>query len=493
MKIDNVMTYIILLAIGTPLGYYMVTQSFRELESAEMEVKLVYAFLLFGFLVLFLCFAGYYHMGLYLVRVMRRWRLRRNHPKEPWLWRPEWKEKLIPNETSSSLLAWAWIAVGGFILYVTVINLPSRSNFLIAGFLAAAVVMGIGLIALADRRKYRRSHCLLDTLPGHVGGDFRARVISRLPSTPAGGITATIGCVHVYDTASGRYAEEREDVIWVGSSHIAMDAASQLGDRRWEIPIAFTIPTGLPSSTARFTPDRYIWKLGLQGDTPGINYDIEFEVPVFDTTEPPPLISTVRPADGATFQSKDTRTAERELQAIVDTFHLGPVDEPDGQIRIERIEDRLVMRKPPPQTITGIVFCMAMVAGGFVWIVESSIGLGFSAGHGLGFLMIFIFGCSAVWHAAADYSVNIGPTETRIRKSICGIPRERIFQNETIVRIQVYEDNILANVPFTVRNRHAIAMGTQKGNCTLFRKINGRREAEWYAQYIRSCLGLKDY
>jgi hypothetical protein len=228
------------------------------------------------------------------------------HPREPWLWRPDWASGRIVSggpPIGLTIIAVIWNALTWKLAVVPLLRvILERKWYLLVDHIVPAVFLALGLlIALVAVRemarwlRFRRVTFRLETLPGVIGGRVRGWIESR-GALPAGAEAAiSISCTRVTSTGSGKSRRTNRQIIW--QEKRAAHNASPLADAL-SIPVDFSIPPGLPQSSMSSIPPFHVWELRVRAGMGRTDLHAEFEIPVFDTgarrerslAEPPALV-----------------------------------------------------------------------------------------------------------------------------------------------------------------------------------------------------------
>jgi hypothetical protein len=200
---------------------------------------------------------------------------------KPWLARKEWAERRI----------YRIDGLRGYTIVLLIVSLGLPA--LAAVFLATDVdtrVMG-GVCALGTGiaiarwfldRRFGTPVCMLETLPGVIGGKFKATVEARLPRI-SDAVTVTLSHV-VYD--------DGYTTIWKTSYEVPGSTLAHDVDGRVSIPVCVAIPTrpGMPHVpiTRSYWMDYGEWHLTLSATMPLKNFSVTFPVPVFATGDTTP-------------------------------------------------------------------------------------------------------------------------------------------------------------------------------------------------------------
>lgn len=215
------------------------------------------------------------------------------HPASPWLWRPDWASGRIVDSGRVTMFT-AWV----FAAFWNLISLPT-------GFLGvrAAVqegkpeallallfpLVGIGLVGWAVHatlryRKYGVSRLELSTIPGAIG-----RTLTGMVRAPAGmqadsGFEVTLTCVRRVRTRSGKNTSTSESVLWQDERVVSGEPSRGAAAMETHIPVAFRLPPDAQPCDDTDSNNRVLWRLRLSASVPGVDYEAQFEVPVFRTS-----------------------------------------------------------------------------------------------------------------------------------------------------------------------------------------------------------------
>ncbi len=86
-----------------------------------------------------------------------------------------------------------------------------------------------------------------------------------------------LSSVHRYRSGSGKNRSTHQDVLWQKSYRVALDRSGP------GIPIAFQVPYDCEPTDDGDSDNQRIWKLEVKAEVLGVDYHVEFEVPVFRT------------------------------------------------------------------------------------------------------------------------------------------------------------------------------------------------------------------
>ncbi len=207
-------------------------------------------------------------------------------PDRPWLWRDDWKQGVIESTANQKLMfigifsmLWSIVAFPiAFLMFSDAEDKPWWTVLLVMIF----PTIGVGLIAyfihlLLRSKKFGASTLRLGHTPGVIGGKLTGVVMAPNKIFDAKSIKTKLVCLQSVKSGDNT----REEVLWEDSRLLKQTLSSEeVG--RVGVPIVFTIPSSCMSTSEE---DRITWKLRVQAKTAGINYNEEFEVPVFRTED----------------------------------------------------------------------------------------------------------------------------------------------------------------------------------------------------------------
>lgn len=212
-------------------------------------------------------------------------------PDKPWLARDDWASGVIRAGTRGA--AWVitffalfWNAVS----WTVVSSLWSQARQSGPGiwFSLLFPLVGLFLLAWAVRlwiavRRYGGAELTLASTPGVLGGRLAGAV--RLPNAAEGAETyrLTLRCIEV--DRRGKHATER--VLWE-EEQVLLAEALPARDEGAIVPVLFAPPHDMPASQTPCAGGDVVWRLKAQAQRPGLDMDLDFEVPVFRTAESRP-------------------------------------------------------------------------------------------------------------------------------------------------------------------------------------------------------------
>jgi hypothetical protein len=229
--------------------------------------------------------------------------LRDEHPGEPWMVRPEWHdsrfEEEAPRDAGIMWMAIIWNLIAWPIAFAAIRQEllspePDRAVVMVLLFPLMGVVLGgVALRQFLRRRKFGRTVLQLDTMPVPLGGSLRARFETNIPARdpPPEGFHVMLSCyrrkVVQSSSSSGSSTSVELKLCWRDEKRmrgIPFDAGTRLA-----VPVSFDVPHDQPQSTAERTGNRILWRIEVEAEVPGVNFQSQVEIPVFDLEQSAPL------------------------------------------------------------------------------------------------------------------------------------------------------------------------------------------------------------
>jgi hypothetical protein len=211
-------------------------------------------------------------------------------PDQPWLWRPEWSTRRIPDRRGATpVVLWAvsifWNVVTIPVGFVLIKQWMTQPNPILLVFLLFPLV-GVGLIIGAiyttlRRLKFGQSICTIDRVPIVPGDSFHGEIEMRGDAVPEGGYRLLLICVHRVTTGSGKNQSTRETPLWQAENRITAASVMRLATGGVRIPFTLTVPSEARATDLRKSRDQIVWRLDASAEMPGIDFAASFELPVF--------------------------------------------------------------------------------------------------------------------------------------------------------------------------------------------------------------------
>ncbi len=214
-------------------------------------------------------------------------RLKRRHPDEPWLWKPEWHMPVL----RSSLGMFAVVA-GTILGWINLVTLPLWPALgpawqadgvfkwiLTAMLLAVVVASGYCLRTLLRARKFGRSRLELDKLPLVPGESVVTRLYIPRALPMSAELKIKLACSRKVTTGSGKQRRTDTTVVW--NREIVLRGPFAPYE-----PVAtkWTLPADAAQTELGDPDNGHTWELTAEADIPGVDLKLEFELPVFGTS-----------------------------------------------------------------------------------------------------------------------------------------------------------------------------------------------------------------
>jgi hypothetical protein len=226
--------------------------------------------------------------------VIARWvetaQRRRQYPREPWLWRRDWAERTLSDESYAGTgCLWTFAAVWiAFTLPLALLFRTLRDRDPKFGFAVVLPFLGLLLVAIAlyqtvRRLRYGTTICRIERVPIPMGGTLRGEIDLRLREVPASGFEMRLACVRRTESGSSRNRSTHETILWQNEQTVMHGATP--GPRGLRVPFRFDIPREGESANLQDPNDTINWRLDVSAKVPGIDLAARFDLPVFRVAE----------------------------------------------------------------------------------------------------------------------------------------------------------------------------------------------------------------
>lgn len=275
-------------AVGVLAGYEAVVRFLQAQRDTESFVPLVIGAVIFGGAGFVMMAVAVYNLrhGDEIPEVQRR------YPNQPWMWRKEWAEGRISDNSKLGVLGiWVFALIwSGFSVPLAWVILRDEAPNKGVYFVLIFPIIGVGLLAAAVYQtlrylKYGNSWFVLSTVPGVIGRHLRGSIQTRFRQAP-GQVSVRLSAIRCVTTGSGKSRSTTETIKWQDGAEIA-GVSLPIGMKGIEIPVSFEIPADAPESDDRDSDNRLVWRLEASADVPGVDYSASFDVPVFSTGAAP--------------------------------------------------------------------------------------------------------------------------------------------------------------------------------------------------------------
>ncbi len=282
---------------------------------------------LLGFKSIFLFVFGGIGLGLiiFILRAPKEKDL--NSPEfqnKPWLANDGWQTPSIKSSSKNSMyFSWGFAAVWNLISaplpFVIFSEVTDKANMLaLVGLLFPLI--GIWLIAwaglrTAEWRRFGAAPVRMDPFPGSIGGHVGGTIDVNLPFDSAAQFSITLTSIHSYMSGSGKERSRRESAKWQ-DSQVAHVNSGPAGSR---LSFRFDVPEDLSESAADKREDSYhLWRLNVVAELDGVNFDRDYEIPVYQTATQSASLSEVSIREA---KSAQEQINVGEIEQLVNLTH----------------------------------------------------------------------------------------------------------------------------------------------------------------------------
>ncbi len=264
--------------------------------------------------------------------------LRATNPDKPWLWRKDWADaRVYGGSPRTNITVWVFTAIWDFICgFLTFGILPKllqggdpRALIVLIFPIAGLFITGFAIRGTLRIRRYGRTSFWCDTVPFCPGGHVKGVIHLKLPIATPHGIDLRLSCKRRIVTGSGKNQSVNEIVLWQDDRNIpAQSVMHGLSDA--EIPVDFVIPPDIYETNDDNPSDRIYWQLRAKADVPGVDFDDNYELPVFRTSASaaaavqPPAFSTSASGAAAQTQAEAPAPAPASTHVVYSDDGQGP-------------------------------------------------------------------------------------------------------------------------------------------------------------------------
>lgn len=215
---------------------------------------------------------------------------------KPWLRDERWAARVLTYENNPPgwpILILAYLFFGGLLSLLIAVALGLIDDVAtdwgtrFAGFAVGGALLWVlgGLTSLKIRHlRFGKSVCRLITLPGVIGGWFKADIVCSLPTG-----TAPLVVRLTNFEGSGRGGG---NVLWRLQKHVQAPPSPLPGSGRSLVAVRLHIPRHPlqvpdPLESSFWTWSTYYWVLEIEKKCPGVNFFASFRVPIYDVPNAP--------------------------------------------------------------------------------------------------------------------------------------------------------------------------------------------------------------
>jgi len=216
---------------------------------------------------------------------------RAQFPGQPWKWKKKWLAPTIEQNAGSTAAA-MWF----FAIFWNAISVPAtwivahdRHAPKAANLVYLFPLVGLGLLAnaiyqTARWRKFGRTRFVPSTMPGAIGGYLGGVIEVPARVLPEADARLALKCIRRVTSGSGKSRSTTENVLWEHEERIARDKwVTGMGGT--QVPVLFFIPPECTGTDDSDSNNEVAWRLSADAAVSGVDFSVQFDVPVFATGE----------------------------------------------------------------------------------------------------------------------------------------------------------------------------------------------------------------
>ena len=403
--------------------------------------------------------------------------LEASHPDRPWLWRPDWASgRIIDSSRVTMFTAWLFAAFWNLVSFPTGflgVRAAIQEGKPAALLALLFPLVGIGLVVWAVRatlryRKYGVSRLELSTIPGVIGRTLTGMVRAPASMQPAEGFQVILSCVRRVRTRSGKNSSTSESILWQDERLVPGEPSRTAAAMETHIPVAFRLPADAEPCDDADSTNRVLWRLRLAATVPGVDYEAQFEVPVFRTS-----------ASGQPLSAEEERITQDPLAG---SNYEQPADSRIAVTSNRRGTEVLFPAARNPGAATSLTLFLLLWLGCIALQLYFRAPLIFPIVTGL-FGLLIVIGVLDLWLTVSRVTVNAGTLTWASGYLVPG--RERTLHASEVADVitstgmqagtTVYYDVMVVR-----KNGKKIKVGSS---------LRNKREADWLAGTIKKALG----
>jgi hypothetical protein len=412
-------------------------------------------------------------------------------PLSPWLWRTDWAARRAEslNKKNAAFL-WVCAVICNLVTLPFLLGMAQQFErirnpavFVLLGFnLIGAILIVNAVRATIRRRRFGDTYFEFNSLPFSAGERVGGRIHLKFDTRAEHGIDLRLSCVRKIVTGSGDHSTTNQIVLWQADQNVPAGALAP-GPLGRCIPVDFSIPAESAITNHDNPGDQVLWLLHAQADVPGVDYQDDFEIPVFLSA---PSAETASGSGFSAFSGTNSSGF-----ATTRSGDSGEVAQPAHTKVVVGMGSGGTEFYFPPFRNPGralILLMVTLVWSGVVYLIYQN--------HAPVFFLI-AFGFCGLLLIAGTLHVTLGSARITVRSGeilsrtgIFGLGRSRRVQASDVVSIlpvvSVQQGSSSGNA------LHAIRMRLKDGRkITLADEINSRQEARWVVAQIEALAGLK--
>lgn len=403
------------------------------------------------------------------------------HPDEPWLWKPGAESKRISSKAGwLTVGAWGiailWNAISSPLLFFLPEEVQKGNTIALIGLifpLAGSALLIIAIRATLQQRKFGRSYFSLETLPGVVGGHLRGDLVIVGPLVAMEGMDVSLNCIRSTTKRRGGERRTERDTIWRVFKRLEA-RSTRFGEEETHLPIDFQIPYECRSCDDSDSDDSVSWELEVRASVPGVDLNLDFDVPVYKTAESDPSVG----------QSAEAIAAEREVVESQEPPQPGKIREETD----EKGHPCLVCSCWPGfgagvALLVGTVVCASVTVHAVIEMTRGDLSwTPFLLGFGLGFVVTALIFASFL----GSFRISVNREGITIMRNYVLFRSTRTMARDQITRIEYKHSAKSGNTKY-----YAVHVVSSAGVKTkMAGMLKGETSAKWLKRWAERELGI---
>jgi len=400
--------------------------------------------------------------------------------EKPWLANDDWQSRVVKSNSKSAMyFAWGfavfWNLISSYLPFVIYEEVTVKGNMAALIGLMFPLV-GIGLLTWAMRRtfEWRRFGAApveLDPFPGSIGGHVGGTIDINLPYDSTAQFSLTLTNLHSYVSGTGKNRSRKESAEWQ-DTQVAHVTSGSKGSR---LSFRFDVPEELSESAADKREDAYyLWRLNVKADLEGADFDRDYEIPVYATSEQSKHLSE--------FSIRQAKTEQRQIDAGAIEKLINLTHDATGKSMV------FPMGRNLASGFGGMLFGSIFAGAG--WFLIASEGQWFMGAifGGVGSL-IFI---SGLYYIFNSLEVEQNGSDIRTTRRILGIPvKQKVMRRAEFVRFKKKASSTTQSGSKHVIQYSVSAIDSNGQKMVMGEGFKGAGQAEAAASFIGEQFGLR--
>jgi hypothetical protein len=249
--------------------------------------------------------------------------------KEPWD-RPEWAKNEIISQKNYIVFLWIfailWLGISSPAVFMGIPEKMREEDYGAIALIALFPLIGIGLLCSAfyatlQKIKYGVSSVRLNDKPLVIGASNSMKLLLPTRLKDMDGLSAKLFCIRRKVRGSGKHKRIHEDILWQ-SSRTLLAKEGRIVENRFSFDLEFTIPFDCLDYDDSNFGNQVLWSLHVNANMPGIDFSVDFKLPVFKTEKSNPEVIGISEADVERILTHPPRLKGIIIQEISDGLRI---------------------------------------------------------------------------------------------------------------------------------------------------------------------------